>query len=66
MDDIAKGGLTFASEIISKGRESFVVNLTFLPYETTKLAPKRITVKSSDANKPPLLAVLSITRVFFK
>ena len=34
--------------------------------ETTKLGPQRITVKSSDASLPPLLAVLSIGKGAFK
>ena len=43
-----------------KGGESCHVNFSFLDYETTKLEPQRIAVKSSEVSYLPLLAELSI------
>ena len=36
------------------------MNFSFLHYETRKLGPQRIMVKSSEVSWPPLLAVSSI------
>ena len=42
------------TEIFFKGKGSSVVNFSFLHYETAKLRPQRIMVKSSKVSPPPL------------
>ena len=46
-------GCQIRYEIKSRGR--LAVNFSLLSYETTKLGPQRITVKSSEMSWPPLL-----------
>ena len=48
---------------LSKGRESFFVNFTFLRHETTKSGPQRFMVENSEVSLPPLLAILPISLI---